>query len=68
MILFLVFAGFILLAATGLILWPIATHPTLPVHRKRLLAGAVFAIMILGGFGLYLLLGVPQIIPLLATI
>lgn len=58
MIWFLFTVGFVL-ALLALVLWPLATHPSLPRRKKWLLSIAIFLLLGPGGILLYGWVGMP---------
>jgi hypothetical protein len=58
---FTLFALYLCLSASLLIIWPLMMHPTLPRKRKIILSLLTFFVLVPIGIVLYAILGVPQL-------
>lgn len=50
------------LVFSGLFIWPIARHSSLPQRKKWLLSMIIFMVLVPGGMALYSLLGMPPMV------
>ncbi len=58
---FVIFALYLCLSASLLIIWPVMMHPTLPRKRKIIISMLTFFVLVPVGLVLYAILGVPQL-------